>query len=63
MFICYELILGYVKKIESRNPSNKKILIPYLILSYISVILMWGLTWTLGIFYGATTGITYFIQL
>jgi hypothetical protein len=63
IFIVFELIIDYVKKIEFRNPRNKKILIPYLILYYVSIILMWGLTWTLGILYGAITGISYFLQL
>lgn len=63
IFIVYELIVDYVKKIEFRNPRNKKILIPYLLLYYISIILMWGLTWTLGILFGTITGISYFLQL
>ncbi|MFX1418166.1 MAG: hypothetical protein ACFE9N_04505 [Promethearchaeota archaeon] len=63
IFIIFEFIIDYVKKIEFRNPRNKKILVPYLILYYISIILMWGLTWALGILYGAITGITYFLQL
>ncbi len=63
IFIVFELIIDYIKKIEFRNPRNKRILVPYLILYYISIILMWGLTWTLGISYGAITGITYFLQL
>ncbi|UCC18226.1 MAG: hypothetical protein JSV62_08905 [Promethearchaeota archaeon] len=63
IFIAFEFIIDYVKKVEFRNPRNKKILVPYLILYYISIILMWGLTWTLGILYGAITGITYFLQL
>lgn len=63
IFIVFELIIDYIKKIEFRNPRNKRILVPYLILYYISIILMWGLTWTLGILYGAITGITYFLQL
>jgi hypothetical protein len=63
IFIIFELIIDYVKKVEFRNPRNKKVLIPYLILYYISIILMWGLTWTLGILYGVITGITYFLQL
>lgn len=63
IFIIFELIIDYVKKIEFRNPRNKTILIPYLILYYVSIILMWGLTWTLGILYGAITGISYFLQL
>jgi len=63
IFIVFELIIDYVKKIEFRNPRNKKILVPYLVLYYISIILMWGLTWVLGILYGAITGISYFLQL
>ena len=62
-FIIFELIVDYVKKIEFRNPRNKRILIPYLILYFVSIILIWGLTWTLGIVYGGITGITYFFQL
>jgi len=63
IFIVFELVVDYIKKIEFRNPRNIRILVPYLILYYISIILMWGLTWTLGILYGAITGITYFLQL
>lgn len=63
IFICFELILDYIKKIEFRKPRNKRILVPYLILYYVSSILMWGLTWTLGTLYGTITGITYFLQL
>ncbi|MFW9828608.1 MAG: hypothetical protein ACFFEY_13535 [Candidatus Thorarchaeota archaeon] len=63
LFICYEFIFDYIKKVEFRNPINKKILIPYLILYYVSIILMWGLTWTIGTLYGVITGITYFLQL
>ncbi len=63
IFIVFELIVDYVKKIEFRNPRNNRILVPYLILYYVSIILMWGLTWTLGVLFGAITGITYFLQL
>ena len=63
IFIVFEFIIDYVKKIEFRNPRKNQILIPYLILYYVSIILMWGLTWTLGILYGAITGISYFLQL
>ncbi len=63
IFIIFELIVDYVKKTEFRNPRSIRILVPYLILYYISIILMWGLTWTLGVLYGALTGITYFLQL
>jgi len=63
IFIVFELIIDYIKKIEFRNPRNIRILVPYLILYYVSIILMWGLTWTLGALYGAITAITYFLQL
>ena len=63
IFISYEIIVDYIKKVEFRNPINKKILIPYLILYYVSIILMWGLTWTLGTLYGIITGVTYFLEL
>ena len=62
-FLVFEITVDYIKKIEFRKPRNVKILVPYLILYYMSIILMWGLTWTLGILYGAITGITYFLQL
>jgi len=62
-FLVYTLFLDYIKKIEFRNPRKLSILIPFLILFYVSIILMWGLTWTLGIIYGVITGITYFLQL
>ncbi|MFW9819807.1 MAG: hypothetical protein ACFFE5_09375 [Candidatus Thorarchaeota archaeon] len=63
IFIVFELIIDYVKEIEFRNPRKLKVLVPYLIMYYVSIILMWGLNWTLGIFYGTITGITYFLQL
>ncbi|MFX1499206.1 MAG: hypothetical protein ACFFBH_16945 [Promethearchaeota archaeon] len=63
IFIVFELIIDYIKKIEFRKPRNVQILVPYLILYYISIILMWGLTWTVGIVYGVITGTTYFLQL
>ncbi|UCD02404.1 MAG: hypothetical protein JSV23_05175 [Promethearchaeota archaeon] len=63
IFIIFELFVDYVKKIEFRKPRKIRILVPYLILYYVSIILMWGLTWTLGVLYGAITGITYFLQL
>ncbi|MFW9772422.1 MAG: hypothetical protein ACFFEO_09735 [Candidatus Thorarchaeota archaeon] len=62
-FIMFTLIVDYIKKIEFRNPRKLSILIPFLILFYISIILMWGLTWILGLLYGIITGITYFMQL
>lgn len=62
-FILFSLIVDYIKKIEFRNPRKKSILIPFLILFYVSIILMWGLTWALGVIYGSITAITYFLQL
>jgi len=62
-FILFTLIVDYIKKIEFRNPRKKSILIPFLLLFYVSIILMWGLTWTLGVIYGGITAITYFLQL
>jgi hypothetical protein len=62
-FILFTLIVDYVVKVEFRNPRKLSLLIPFLLLFYISIILMWGLTWILGLIYGAITGITYFLQL
>ncbi|MFX1329186.1 MAG: hypothetical protein ACFE91_13745 [Promethearchaeota archaeon] len=62
-FIIFDVIVDYIKKTEFRNPRNYGILIPFLTLYYVSIILMWGLTWTLGLIYGLITGITYFLQL
>lgn len=62
-FMVFCLIVDYVKKIEFRNPRKLSILIPFLVIFYISIILMWGLTWILGTIYGVITGITYFLQL
>ncbi len=62
-FILFCFIVDYIKKIEFRNPRKKSILIPFLILFYVSIILMWGLTWALGVIYGGITAITYFLQL
>ncbi|MHA2430257.1 MAG: hypothetical protein ACXACC_04390 [Promethearchaeota archaeon] len=62
-FILFTSIVDYIKKIEFRNPRKKSILIPFLLLFYVSIILMWGLTWALGVIYGGITAITYFLQL
>ncbi|MFX0179066.1 MAG: hypothetical protein ACFE78_02695 [Candidatus Hodarchaeota archaeon] len=62
-FILFSLIVDYIKKIEFRNPRKKSILLPFLILFYVNIILMWGLTWVLGVIYGGITAITYFLQL
>jgi MFS superfamily sulfate permease-like transporter len=62
-FIIFSLIVDYIKKVEFRNPRKLSILIPFLLIFYISIILMWGLTWALGTIYGIITGITYFLQL
>ncbi len=62
-FILFSLIVDYIKKIEFRKPRKLSILIPFLLIFYISIILMWGLTWILGAIYGIITGITYFLQL
>lgn len=62
-FCVYSLIYDYILKVNFRNPKKLAILVPYLLLYYIGLILMWGLTWSIGVFYGAITGITYFLQL
>jgi len=62
-FLAFTLYVDYIKRIEFRNPRKLSILIPFLILFYVSAILMWGLTWILGLVYGAITGITYFLQV
>jgi hypothetical protein len=62
-FIIFTLVVDYIRKIEFRNPRKLSILIPFLILFYVSIILMWGLTWTLGAVYGFITMFTYFLQL
>jgi hypothetical protein len=62
-FILFTLVVDYLKKVEFRNPRKLSILIPFLLLFYISIILMWGLTWILGVIYGVVTMFTYFLQL
>lgn len=63
VFLLFTFIVDYIKKVEFRNPRKLSILIPFLILFYVSIILMWGLTWALGVTYGAITAITYILQL
>lgn len=62
-FLLFTLVVDYIIKIEFRNPKKLSILVPFLILFYVSIILMWGLTWALGVIYGVITLITYFLQL
>lgn len=63
IFCIYTFLLDFVLKIEFRKPRRNDILVPYLLLFYISIILMWGISWSIGLFYGAVTGVTYFLQL
>ena len=63
IFIIFTFFVDYILKIQFRNPRKLSILIPFLILFYVSIILMWGLTWILGALYGIITMITYFLQL
>jgi hypothetical protein len=62
-FCALTYYLDHDRKIEFRKPRNMRILVPYLVLFYVGIILMWGLTWALGLVYGAVTGVTYFLQL
>jgi hypothetical protein len=62
-FMIFCLVVDYIRKVEFRKPRKLSILIPFLILFYVGVILMWGLTWILGAIYGFITGLTYFLQL
>ena len=63
VFCLFTYIVDYALKIEFRKPRNLKILVPFLLIFYISIILMWGVTWSIGPMYGAITGVTYFMQL
>ena len=63
IFIAFTLIVDYILKLQFRNPRKLSILVPFLLLFYISIILMWGLTWILGLVYGIITMITYFLQV
>jgi hypothetical protein len=63
IFVIFTLVIDYILKIQFRNPRKLSILIPFLILFYVSIILMCGLTWILGAIYGIITMITYFLQL
>lgn len=62
-FTLFSIIVDDILKIDFRNPKKYNILVPYLLLFYISIILMWGITWSIGLAYGAMTMITYFLQL
>lgn len=63
IFVLFTLVIDYILKIQFRNPRKLSILIPFLLLFYVSIVLMWGLTWILGAIYGIITMITYFLQL
>lgn len=62
-FTMFSILVDDILKINFRNPKKYNILVPYLLLFYISIILMWGITWSIDRIYGAITGITYFLQL
>ncbi|MCP4164264.1 MAG: hypothetical protein GY759_00025 [Chloroflexi bacterium] len=63
VFAVLTLVLDYILKIEFRNPRRTAILAPFLLLFYIPLIGMWGMTWDLGLGYWIINGITYFIML
>jgi hypothetical protein len=62
-FAVFALIVDYVLNIEFRQPRRLEILVPFLLLYFISLIGMWGMLWNLGIVYWAIAGVTYFAMV
>jgi hypothetical protein len=62
-FAVFALIVDYILDIEFRQPRRLGILIPFLLLYFISLIGMWGMLWNLGIVFWAVAGLTYFAMV
>ena len=58
-FAAFALVVDVIRKIEFRQPRRPGILIPFLSLFYVSLMTLWGMTWSLGVGYWAVTGLTY----
>ncbi len=63
IFCVISLFLDIIWKIEFRQPRRLEILIPFLLLFFLSVIGMWGMLWNLGFLYWGITGVMYFLML
>ena len=62
-FSVFGLLVDVILKIEFRQPRRPAILVPFLLLFFISLIGMWGMLWNLGVLPWAITGLTYFAMV
>ncbi|NIS83077.1 MAG: hypothetical protein GTO14_23400 [Anaerolineales bacterium] len=60
VFSVFALSVDFIWKIEFRQPRRLEILIPFLLLYFVSLIGMWGMLWNLGLVYWVISGVTYF---
>lgn len=63
VFALFALIFDLILKIEFRNPRRMGILLPYLLLYFLPLMMMWGMTWLLGLGFWTVTGATYFAMV
>lgn len=63
VFALFGLVVDVILQIEFRQPQRWAILGPFLLLFYLPLIMMWGMTWLAGVPYWAITGLTYFAML
>lgn len=58
-FALFALILDVILKIEFRNPRRLVILLPFLLLYFVPLMMMWGMMWLLGLGFWIITGATF----
>jgi hypothetical protein len=58
-FALFALVVDVILKIEFRNPRRMVILLPYLLLYFAPLMMMWGMIWLLGSVFWAITGLTF----
>ncbi len=62
-FALFALIVDVILKIEFRNPRRLVILLPFLLLYFVPLMMMWGMMWLLGLGFWIITGATYFAMV
>lgn len=62
-FCLFGLIVDVILNVEFRQPRRPAILVPFLVLFYVSLIGMWGMLWQLGFVPWALVGVVYFGML
>lgn len=62
-FALFALIVDVILKIEFRNPRRLVILLPYLLLYFVPLMMMWGMMWLLGLGFWIITGVTFFAMV